>query len=283
VFAERTLSTGSLRLNVAEGPANGPPLWLLHGVGRRWQDFAPLLPGLTARWSVRAPDQRGHGKSERAPGRYGVTDYVADAAALIRRRSEPAVLVGHSLGALAALGAAAVAPLSVRAVVLLDPPSAQFLARVGETMYRDLWAGMRRLAGGGRPVAATARELADLPLPSGAPDETVRLGELRDAAALRFMARCLHDLDPDALGPPLDGTWLDGFDPLAVAAAVRCPVLLVVAACDLGGMLPAADADALAAAISDCTRIDLPGVGHLVHWQDTAATLRLLHAFLASL
>jgi len=279
VFAERTLAAASLRLNVAEGPHHGPPLWLLHGLGRRWQDFGPLLPDLAVRWTVRAPDHRGHGRSERAAGRYQVTDYVADAVALLKRGKEPAVLVGHSLGGLVALGAAAAAPLAVRPVVLLDPP----LGRSGESAYRDLWAGMRPLAGGGRPIGATARELADLRLPGPAPGETVRLGDLRDAAALRFMARCLHDLDPDVLGPPLDGSWLTGFDPLAAAAAVRCPALLVVADPSRGGVLPPADAAALAATLPDGSRVDLPGVGHPVHWQDPATVVRLLHAFLGSL
>jgi pimeloyl-ACP methyl ester carboxylesterase len=283
VFSERTLSAGPVRLNILDGPKHGPPLWLLHGVARRGLDFAPLLADLSVRWAVRAPDQRGHGRSERAPGRYHVTDYVADLIALLRRGPEPAVLVGHSLGALVALGAAATAPLAVRAVVLLDPPSGPFLARSGETIYRDLWTGMRRLAGGGRPLTATARELAELTLPGASPGETVRLGELRDAAAVRLMARCLHDLDPDVLGPPLDGTWLNGFDPLALAAKVRCPVLLVAADTNCGGMLPPTDADALAAALPDCCRVSLPGVGHLTHWQAPEATLRVLHAFLASL
>lgn len=282
MFSERTLSTGPVRLSVAEGPNHGPPLWLLHGVARRGLDFAPLLADLSARWSVRAPDQRGHGRSERAPGRYLVTDYVADLVALLRRRSEPAVLVGHSLGALVALGAAAAAPLAVRAVVLLDPPSGPFLVRAGETIYRELWAGMQRLAGGGRPLNTTARELADLKLP-GTSGEMVRLGDLRDTAAIRLMARCLHDLDPDVLGPPRDGSWLTGFNPLAVASTVHCPALLVAADAGCGGMLPPSDAHDLAAALTDCCRVSLPGVGHLLHWQAPEATLRLLHAFLASL
>ena len=128
-----------------------------------------------------------------------------------------------------------------------------------------------------------ARKLAALQLPGPRPGQTVRLGDLRDAAALRWMAKCLHDTDPDALGPPTEGRWLDGFDPLAAAAQVRCPAILVAADPNRGGMLPPGDAAALAAALADCTRVDLPGVGHLIHWQDTAATLRLLHGFLGSL
>jgi pimeloyl-ACP methyl ester carboxylesterase len=48
-------------------------------------------------------------------------------------------------------------------------------------------------------------------------------------------------------------------------------------------MLPPSDAGPLAAALPDGTRVDLPGVGHLVHWQDAAGTLRALQAFLAAL
>src|SRR5262249_28924121 len=35
-------------------PAGAPPLVLLHGVARRWQDFTPLLPALACRWQVHA-------------------------------------------------------------------------------------------------------------------------------------------------------------------------------------------------------------------------------------
>lgn len=282
MFAERLERAVGTGLNLAAGPRNGPPLWLFHGVGRRWQDFDPLLPALLPRWAVTAADHRGHGRSGRNPAGYRVADYVGDAAGLVRTVNEPAVLVGHSLGALVALGVAAKVPTVVRAVVLLDPPGPQFLAGVRNTPYAAMWDGMRRLAGG-RPVPEVARALADLRLPGARRGETVRLGEVRDAAALRFMARCLHDLDPDVLGPPLEGRWLDGFDTLAAARGLRCPALLVVADPDRGGTLPPADAGPLAAALPDGVRVDLPGVGHLVHWQDTAATLRTLHAFLAAL
>jgi pimeloyl-ACP methyl ester carboxylesterase len=129
----------------------------------------------------------------------------------------------------------------------------------------------------------TASELASIQLPGKHEGEKVRLGDLHDAAALRFLARCLHDLDPDVLGPPLNGTWLNGFDLVMVATGVHCPVLLVACEPECGGMLPQEDTGALASALPDCSKIVMPGIGHLMHWQATEATLRLLHAFLASL
>lgn len=284
MFAEDLVpaTPGGPRLNVATGPLNGPPLWLIHGLIRRWQDFGPVLPALTGRWTVRALDQRGHGLSDRAAS-YLVPDYVGDAAALLGHEGAPAVLVGHSLGALVALGVAAARPAMVRAAVMIDPPGPGFLARVGETAYAPTWAGMRALAGHPRPVSEIARELAATRIPGPRPGETVPLGTLRDAASLRFVAKCVRDLDPFALTPAIEGGWLGGFDPVAEASRVKCPVLLVVSDPACGGMLPPADAGPLAAALPDVTRVDLPGIGHLPHTQEPATTLRLLHAFLDSL
>lgn len=283
MFTEHTIPVGGLRLNVAAGPRAGPPLWLFHGLGRRWQDFAPLLGSLAALWHVRAADHRGHGRSSHAPGCYFVADYVADAAALVDATPEPAVIVGHSLGALTALGVAARVPDAVRGIVLFDPPGPTFLANIDTALYAVTWAAMRRLAGSHHTIPDVTRELADLRIPGAKPGETVRFGDLRDVASLRFMARCLHDLDPDTLTPPLARRWLDGFDPLAAAKAVHCPALLVVADPARGGMLPPPESDLLAAALAEGWRVDLPGVGHLIHAQDAPAALRLLHSFLASL
>ena len=97
------------------------------------------------------------------------------------------------------------------------------------------------------------------------------------------MARCLHDLDPDTLTLPLERRWLDGFDVHEAAKQVRCPTLLVVADPAMGGMLPSPESDRLAAALTDCSRVDLKGVGHLIHASDAQKTLSMLHAFLASL
>ena len=79
---------------------------LLHGLGvggSVWQAFARrLLPHLAAV----APDLRGHGQSDAPPDGYAPTDYAADMAELIQDMQLPTPLpvVGHSLGALVALG-----------------------------------------------------------------------------------------------------------------------------------------------------------------------------------
>ena len=264
------------------GPAAKESLWLVHGLSRCWEDFSPIMADLTTWWHVHAYSHRGHGESARTPGAYRVADYVPDLVAAVKEARKKCVLVGHSPGALVSMGVAAKLPDLVSAVVLLDPPGPTFLSRIETTPYGTIWAALRKHAGR-KDTSAVAKELADLRVTTAHPGEITRLGDVRDAASLRFVARCLQDLDPNVFGPPLEKRWLDGFDVFAVAKQVKCPTLLVVADAGQGGMLPPEDANPLAAALPDCSRVDLPGVGHLVHWQDTSATLRLLHGFLGSL
>jgi pimeloyl-ACP methyl ester carboxylesterase len=275
MFREQQTNFGAIPLNVAVGPNTGPPVVLFHGVCRRWQDYGPLLTTLSSRWQVYAVDHRGHGGSGRANS-YLVRDYIADATAIVGSLDQPAIVIGHSLGALTALGVAGAIPQAVRGIVLEDPPSAEFLARLDETAYSTQFRAMRELAGKG-PISTIARALADIVLPDG-----IRLGQRRDAASLRFLARCLADLDPRVLTPLLEKRWLDGFDPVSAAGQVACPALLLVADVVLGGMLPEADADTLTAALGDAYGIDYPGVGHLIHGLRPDLYLQAVVSFLDS-
>jgi pimeloyl-ACP methyl ester carboxylesterase len=281
MFHERLIGTEPA-LNVASGPAAGPPLLLLHGVLRGWRDYVGLAPTLAARWHVHALDFRGHGKSGRTPGQYAVRDYVEDAVAAAGTLfAEPGVVFGHSLGALTALAVAARLPEKVRAIVLEDPPSARFVAGLRGSAYHAQFEGMHPLAGSPLPVTELTARLAELRLPT--PTGSVRLGDLRDATALRFMARCLQDLDPGVFTPLLAGRWLDGIDVEAWAAAVTCPALILRGNETLGGMLPRPDADRLLQHLADGTLIDLPHAGHLIHLTEPTTTLRLAGGFLESL
>ncbi|MGQ0634397.1 MAG: alpha/beta fold hydrolase [Planctomycetaceae bacterium] len=270
-------------LHGIEGPPAGPPIVFLHGVSRCWQTFLPLLAPMTLRWRIVALDFRGHGKSGRVSGGYRVVDYVEDALSLLATVGEPAIVYGHSLGALVAAAAAAARPELVRAVVLEDPPGGDFMERLQPTGYHALFTAMRLLAGEKRPVAEVARLLADTRLPAADGAGEVRLAAVRDAASIRFSARCLADVDPDVFTPILERRWIDGFDAHTVWRGIRCPVLLMRADEARGGMLSSRSAEALVGQVADCTPITLTGVGHIVHWEETETVLKLVLGFLQSL
>ena len=276
---------GDLTLNGACGPANGPPLLLIHGVTRCWQDWSPLLSDLTQHWSVVALDLRGHGASERShAGQYRVRDFAEDAERLLELLGdEPVVLFGHSLGAMVAAMVAAHAPGRVRALVLEDPPGTTLAEGVSESPFHLQFAGIRRLLPTPRTVDDLTFALAELPVRRPGDGAVVKFRELRDLAALRFSAECLLKMDPRVLEPLLAGRWLDGLDWFAELPRIACPTLLLRADPACGGMLSAAEADRVAAVIPRCRRVDLSGIGHNIHATQPQRTLDLVNPFLNSL
>lgn len=270
-------------LHLAAWSAAGPPVLLLHGVTRGWKDWLSLIPALSARWSVRSFDLRGHGRSARTPGAYRVADYLPDLVRFVTEHEDgPVLLVGHSLGAMVAAGVAAAAPDRVLGLVLEDPTFEMTGRRMAETSFPSLFRAFRTHAGSNRPAAEIARELAEAPIDVPGEGRAVRLGSLRDAVSLRFTARCLQDLDPEVLDVPIAGGWLDGYDVPTTLAAIRCPTLLIQADFSAGGALPDDYAAELARLIPDVLLHRVDGVGHNIHGTAPALMERLLIPFLAT-
>ena len=265
----------------ASGNRDAHPLSLLHGVTRCGLDFSPLIASLTTRFHVTTVDLRGHGGSARADS-YLVRDYVEDIVALVRSFERPCVLFGHSLGAMAALGAAAAEPSGIRAIILEDPPLETMGRRIGETPWRALFSAMRAIAEAGGSVRDVTERLGNIEV-RNTDGRVACLRELRDAASLRYSASALLRMDPQLLTPVIDGCWLDGFDAERAARQVQCPALLLQADPDCGGALTHSDADMLSTAIRDCTRLTFARCGHQVHAMETQRVLNVVHAFASSL
>lgn len=106
----------------AAGPAAGTPVLFLHGGGQTRQSWGKAI-GEAAKRGYRAIslDLRGHGESGWSPdGVYGMELFAGDVRAVIETLGAPPVLVGASLGGLAALIIAAYPPPTVAGLVLVD-------------------------------------------------------------------------------------------------------------------------------------------------------------------
>jgi pimeloyl-ACP methyl ester carboxylesterase len=104
------------------GPATGPAVVLVHGLGGshlNWDLFAPLLTGHARVWALDLP---GFGRSE--PGER-TASVSANALTLQRFLAEvvgePAVLIGNSMGGMLSILATGERPEAVTGLVLLDP------------------------------------------------------------------------------------------------------------------------------------------------------------------
>ncbi|MGC9349717.1 MAG: alpha/beta fold hydrolase, partial [Anaerolineae bacterium] len=258
MLTERTFDTGQLTISYVEGPPSGPPVVLLHGGGDRWQDFLPIIPYLVMRWHVFALDLRGHGKSGRVAGhQYRPDHYALDVIAFLKRElTEPVVLFGHSLGAWAALMAAAEEPEKVRGLILGDsPPSMErFVTDTSREETIRFWRTIRDLAASGHSVPQLASELAVL---TGSETE-------RDPS-IRAYAKKLSQVDPDAAHYHVEGRLDDYVAEFDVDAAYRrltCPVLLLQADPSHGAQMLDEDVDHALSLLTDGLHVRLEGVGH---------------------
>jgi pimeloyl-ACP methyl ester carboxylesterase len=100
----------------------GPLLVLLPGMGDLRATYRFLAPVLqSAGYRVARADLRGHGDSDTTFASYGDQETAGDTIALIEELGGPAVVIGNSMGAGAAVLAAAQRPELVAGLVLIGP------------------------------------------------------------------------------------------------------------------------------------------------------------------
>ena len=121
--------TGSLLVHVQlDGPADAPPLVLLHSLGTQAAVWEPQAEALAATTRVIRPDMRGHGLTEVTPGPYTIDGLAADTLATLDALGIHSFhLAGISIGGLIAQAIAARAPARIRAlvVILVTPPKVE--------------------------------------------------------------------------------------------------------------------------------------------------------------
>src|SRR5262245_47794067 len=93
-----------------------------HGMGDLRTSWRHVVPGLVqAGFRVATVDLRGHGESDTTFASTSPEDVARDLVTVVRALGGPAVLVGNSAGAAAAVKAAADAPDDVCGLVLVGP------------------------------------------------------------------------------------------------------------------------------------------------------------------
>lgn len=98
----------------------------LHGRWGRGETWTDLIRRYHDRYRIVAPDQRGHGLSDKPETRYSGPDLAQDMYELIMRLDcAPAIVIGHSMGARIASTLAALHPGTVKALAILDEPAGE--------------------------------------------------------------------------------------------------------------------------------------------------------------
>ncbi|MFE0174207.1 alpha/beta fold hydrolase [Streptomyces sp. NPDC059002] len=257
------------KLREAEGSPGG--VLLLHGLMGRASHWAGTARWLSERHRAVALDQRGHGRSEKPPeGPYSRDAYVDDAeAALVQLGLAPAVLIGHSMGALTAWQLAARRPDLVRGLIICDM-RASALGAASQREWEDWFKSW--------PVPFAT--LADVRKWFGEDDPWV---ERPNPARGEFFAEVMTE-GPDGWRPVFDRaqmlksreTWVHDAH-WEELIQVRCPALVVRG---LDGELGRAESQEMVRVLPRGEYAEVADAGHLVHYDQPDAWRAAIEPFL---
>jgi non-heme chloroperoxidase len=123
-FATTRLTTDVTLHYAQRGDRNGEAIVFLHAYVDSWFTFSRVLPLLSPSYHAFAPDQRGHGDSEKPQCCYTADDFTADVDAFMEVVGiEEATLVGDSSSGMIAQRVALDYPQRVSRLVLMGSPT----------------------------------------------------------------------------------------------------------------------------------------------------------------
>ncbi len=256
-----------MRLALERWGEEGSPLAVLvHGVtasSRTWWRVGPWFA--KNGWRAVAVDLRGHGKSPRATHGLRLEDLAGDlyetVAALLGPEESVDVLLGHSLGALAALELCREHGDLVERLVLEEPPGSESIDF--DEISRGVEADVARAREA--PEAHKREQLEENPSWSEG-DAVANVESLRDCDAGPVAATIRNGLH---------------YDLTTLVGSVEVPTLLVLGSEARGSALPEPERTAVAGALRRGT-VKTCDAGHGVHRDDFEGYVRLLSNWLNS-
>jgi pimeloyl-ACP methyl ester carboxylesterase len=209
-----TMPTFPLRDGVSlhfEESGEGAPVLLLHGLGSSGSDWERVTPRLSAHHRVLVPDARGHGRSDKPAGTYGVALFARDIAGLCEGLGLSQVhVVGLSMGGMMGFQLAVDRPDLVRSLVVINSGPDMVPRTLRQRLTFATRLGVLRLLG----PRGLAKRLAPKLFPK--PEQE----ELRQRVRETLGAN-----DPDVYLRATRG--LLGWSVLARLKEVTCPVLVL--------------------------------------------------------
>jgi len=277
-FIERTAKVNGITLHYLDwgldrGPADAPPVVLLHGITGHARVWDHLAERLAPRHRVLVLDQRGHGDSDPAPDDdYRVGTMADDVAAFVGSlRLDRFALLGHSMGGRIAINYAADHAARLERLVIVD---------IGPDINL---AGLQRV----RDMMANAPERIESE--EWAVEYIRRANPLQDVDMLRERVR--HGL---RRAPDGELTWkyakglrdmmregrrdaVDLWEPLP---RIPCPTLIVRGA--ESDILSAEVAKQMAERLPDGRVVEIAGAGHTVPADRPEEFVRTIREFLGA-
>lgn len=120
-----TVKINNINIFYRDTKTDGQTILCLHGRYGRGETWTDFIQHYGDRYRIIAPDQRGHGFSDKPISRYTAEEMAADMIALLDYLSiKSVILIGHSMGGNIAGYMAATYPQNIKAVAILDKSAA---------------------------------------------------------------------------------------------------------------------------------------------------------------
>lgn len=248
----------------------------VHGFRGEHHGLEPVIAHLHG-VRVISPDLPGFGETAPLPGlRHDLTLYVQWLQAFVSAVAPGAAILGHSFGSIV-VAAAVAEGLPAPRVILVNPIGAPalegprgILTRLAVFYY---WAGARLPRAGGEALLRNGAIVRAM---------SASMAKTRDAQLRRF----IHDQHDTYFSRFADRDVLhDAFlasvshDVREFAPRIVQPTLLVAAVRD--DITPIASQRQLATLFADAELVEIPDVGHLIHYETPAPAAAAIRRFLA--
>jgi non-heme chloroperoxidase len=260
-FTTTCLATG-LRVHYAEqGNLAGEVIIFFHAYVDSWFSFSRMLPLLSPSYHAFAPDQRGHGDSDKPQCCYTVDDYAADVDAFMEAVGvEEATLVCSSSAGIIAQRVTLDYPHRVSRLVLIGAPT----TLVNNEAVREAGKEMLALEDPISPefVRAFQESTIHQPVPEKFLSTLV-------SESLKVPARVWRDY--------FEGVLLT-VDDTSRLGEIGAPTLILWGERD--AFLEREKQERRAAAMPDARLKVYPDTGHVVHWERPEWVVRDLEAFM---
>lgn len=259
-FATTRLAAGP-RLHYAErGDKTGEAIVFLHAYTDSWYSYSRVLPLLSPEHHAFAPDQRGHGDSDKPECCYTTDDFAADVDAFMEAVGvEEATLVGDSSGGMIARQVALDYPHRVGRLVLIGSP----ITLLDNEAALEFLAFVRTLEDPVQPEFY--REFAEGMIHHPVPEEFL---STMVSEGTKVPARVWRDY--------WEGVALT-VDHRTRLVEIGAPTLILWGERD--ALVPREEQERMAAAIPDATLKVYSDTGHLAHWERPEWFVRDLEAF----
>lgn len=271
-----------------------PPALLVHGTGFIAEVWDEIATELASRYTVYAPDRRGHGRSHKPPtDRYHFQDFAEDLRHVVETLDLSNIYgIGHSAGATDMLLAAKLLPgrfqrLFVTEPTVMDPRVTRTATGLSDSALRTVRGVLRRQADFDSAEIAFARfraapTFADWTEPSLRAYINHGFVPLEDG---RVQLRCMPEIESAMMQPIFEAieqvyTGDVRGNPFGWLSEIECPVR--IATTEKSWPIYKEMASRAAALIPHASRWTFNGVDHCVGQENPKLLIEALRAFEAA-